>query len=116
MKRPDSNEPLFHRINGKLRVDGIYLSKDYNEEAKYKNIDSLWSYLPNTSLEVFHHIYDFIVIIIKSEMQITDEKRNHSILVWNYIVRKILKIILTYPRYFRGRLILLNITLLSNKS
>ena len=109
MKRPDSNEPLFHRINGKLRVDGIYLSKDYNEEAKYKNIDSLWSYLPNTSLEVFHHIYDFIVIIIKSEMLITDEKRNHSILVWNYIVRKILKIILTYPRYFRGRLILLNI-------
>lgn len=42
-------------------------------------------------------------------MQITDEKRNHSILVWNYIVRKILKIILTYPRYFSVRLILLNI-------
>lgn len=109
MQRPDSDEPLFNRINGKLIVDGVYLSKDYNEEVKYKNIDGIRNCLPNTDLETFNYIYKYIISTIKYEFQIDDEKRNHSILVWNYIVKKILKIILTYPRYYSYRVNLVDI-------
>ena len=49
---------FFIRINGKLIVDGVYIRKDYNEEAKYKDADNSSCYLPNASLDTFHHIHD----------------------------------------------------------
>ena len=109
IKKENHNEPFFYRINGKLIVDGVYIRKDYNEEAKYKDADNSSCYLPNASLDTFHHIHDFIIRIIRSEMGIVGEQRNHSMLVWNYVVHKILKIVFTYPRYSGERIVLTNI-------
>lgn len=109
IKKENHNEPFFYRINGKLIVDGVYIRKDYNEEAKYKDADNSSCYLPNASLDTFHHIHDFIIRIIRSEIEIVGEQRNHSMLVWNYIVHKILKIVFTYPRYSGERIVLTNI-------
>lgn len=109
MKNEDNNEYFFHRINGKLMVDGVLIRKDYYEEAKYENADRSSRYLPKTSPRIFRDIYGTIIQIIRTEMKIAEERRNHAMLVWNYIVQKILKIAFTYPRYSEKRLVLINI-------
>ena len=108
--RDEDGKHQFCRLNGKLLIDGITISKDVGEEQKYSNKDWIKDYLSNLESSLQMDIIGIIRQSIMCRCEIQDSKRDHSELVWNYIVKKILKIIFTYPRYASERDVLLNLS------
>ncbi len=104
------NKHRFNRINGKLLIDEISISKDLIEEQKYSNVDWVNDYLGSLGRSLQMDIIGIIRQSVISNCDIQENKRNHSELVWNYIVKKILKIIFIYPRYVQKRQVLLNLS------
>lgn len=100
----------FRKINGKLFIDGFSISKDLNEGKKYFNIDDITDFLHPLEPSLRNDICGIIRLSIVKILNIKDEQRDHSDYVWNYIIRKILKIIFTYPRYVTKRNYLLQLT------
>lgn len=108
--RNEYGKHQFCRLNGKLLIDGITISKDVAEEQKNSNIDWIKDYLSPLERRLQMDIVGTIRQSIISHCDIQENKRDHSELVWNYIVKKILKIIFTYPRYIRKRDVLLSLS------
>jgi hypothetical protein len=100
----------FRKINGKLFIEGFSISKDLNEGKKYFNIDDITDFLHPLEPSLRNDICGIICLSIKKILNIKDEQRDHRDYVWNYIIRKILKIIFTYPRYVTKRNYLLQLT------
>lgn len=108
--RDEDGKHQFCRLNGKLLIDGISISKDVVEEQKYSNKDWTKDYLSTLERSLQMDIIGIIRNSVISHCDIQENRRDHNELVWNYIVKKILKIIFTYPRYIHKRDVLLNLS------
>lgn len=88
---------LFSKINGKLEIVRFRLASDDKEKQDYSKAIRP-KFLRNIDNVSYATYYKFIKKYLINEFQIT-EKRNHEELVWNYVIEKFFKIIVTYPDY-----------------
>lgn len=98
LKADDDGIHIFTQINGKLNIVRFKLTSDSEEKRKFSNAIKP-NFLQNINNESYAIYYKFIRDYLTSEFQIT-KKRNHEDVVWNYIVEKFFKIIVTYPSYY----------------
>lgn len=97
--KDESGKHFFKRINGKLIIDAIRISKNEASSRRYASIEKQCSYLPDITDTAYKEFYAYIKEHVAYEFKITVHRRNHDTDAWNYIIHKILKIIFTYPNY-----------------
>lgn len=107
-KRDGEGEHYFKRINGKLVIDGIVISKDYTEELRYKNAFTESTWIKNIDKERISKVAESLQRGIRKMCNLDDDRKDHAVFAWNYIISKVIKIIHTYPRYVNERKIMAN--------
>ena len=105
-KRNEEGSHYFKRINGKLVIDGIVISKDYTEELRYKDAFTKSDWLDKIDSEQFKQVASSLQRVIRKLCILENDKKDHAVFAWNYIISKVIKIIHIYPRYVHERKIM----------
>lgn len=105
-KRDEKGNYNFRRINGKLDIDAVNIVKDKYFDETYSSLNSS-TYL---STAFIRDIAGQIRQVVMDLCEFIDDDRDHSQLVWNYIVMKMIKIVFIYPRYVQYRMNLIHLS------
>lgn len=97
LKTDDDGNHIFSKINGKLNIVRFKITSDDKEKLNYSKAIKP-KFLHDINNDSYATYYKFIKDYLINEFQIT-EKRNHEETVWNYLIEKFFKIIVTYPAY-----------------